>query len=173
MNRICNSDDTAAVEKYRQWSLRRSVPLCSPPPVSKRLFSECTSRGTQRPTNIYDEENIAVTIQANPRISTRRISTNLNILCLTVGWMWQTEGRIRTTFGAFSNVNLLHCTVGWNFATGLMLNPQRFLIYLPIRLIFPAMESTIAENPTYRSTLIYTTITHYTTQPTQQRHENR
>jgi hypothetical protein len=117
-------------------SSTKCVLSCSPPPVSKRLFSECTSRGTRKPTNIYEEENIAGMIQTNPRIRTWRISTNLNILCLTVGWMWQTEGRIRTTFGAFGNVNLLHCTVGWNFATGLMLNPQRFLIYLLIRLIF-------------------------------------
>lgn len=133
-------------------SSTKCVPSCSPTPASKRLLSECTaSRGKQRPTNIYREENIADRIQTNPRISTRRISTNLNILCLTVGWTWQTDGLIRTKFGAFGKESLLHCTFGWTFATGLMLNPKRFLIYLLIRLIFLSIEPTAPENPTYRT----------------------
>ena len=118
--------------------------------------SPCTaSRGKQKPTNIYEDEHTADRIQTNPLISTRRISTNLNILCLTFGWTWQREGPTHTTFGAFGNVNLLHCIVGWNFGTGLTLNPKRFLICLLIRLIFPAMDSTIPENPTYRTMLFH------------------
>ena len=44
-------------------------------------------------------------IQRNSLISTWRISP---ILCLTVGWTWQTDGLNRTTFGAFGKLEFCH-----------------------------------------------------------------
>jgi hypothetical protein len=158
IHRICNSDGIAAVGKYRQLCLRRSVFLRGHQHLwVKGSFPSVNHHAERKGQQIYTKRKTLLIESRQIHVSnTRRISTNLNILYLTVGWTWQTEGSIRTTFGSFGNVNLLHCIVGWNFAAGLMLNPTRFVICLLIRLIFLAMESTIQENPTYRTMLFHT-----------------